>query len=417
MTQKTEKTGQTERAGRRRPTILCLSSYEKGDDLLRECKRHGCCVILVTVEKLGESAYWPREAIDEFFMLPTEDLTRQPDITHAVSYLARTRRIDRIIALDEFDIEVAAALREHLRIPGMGDTTARYFRDKLAMRVHAEDSGIRVPAFSPVINYDALGEFTSRVPPPWVLKPRLSASAIGIKKIHSAEELWRALDELGDEQSFRVLEKYVPGEIFHVDSIVADGEVVFAAAHQYGQPPMNIMQGGGIFTTRTVEHGSSDERALLEANRQLLKAFRMVRGVTHSEFIKGREDGEFYFLETAARVGGAYISEVVKASTGVNLWAEWARVEIARVEGQPYELPPMRQDSAGIILSLARQEEPDTSSYTDPEIAYRVHKKNHAGLIVASPDAARVRSLLESYTERFYRDFYASAPAPDKPTA
>jgi biotin carboxylase len=401
----------------RRPTILCLSSYEKGDDLLRECRRQGCRVILVTVEKLGESPYWPREAIDEFFMLPSEDLTKQPDITHAVSYLARTRRIDRIISLDEFDIEVAAALREHLRIPGMGETTARYFRDKLAMRVEAEENGIRVPAFSAVINYDDLREFIERVPPPWVLKPRLSASAIGIKKIHSVEELWQALDELGDEQSFRVLEKYVPGEIFHVDAIVSDGEVVFAAAHQYGQPPLNVMHEGGIFTTRTLERGAADERALLALNRELLKAFRLVRGVTHTEFIKGRDDGEFYFLETAARVGGAYISEVVKAATGVNLWEEWARVEIARVGNQPYAPPPAREDYAGIILSLARQEEPDTSAYDAPEIVYRVHKKNHAGLVVASPDAERVKSLIESYTERFYRDFYASAPAPEKPTA
>ena len=46
---------------------------------------------------------------------------------NAVSYLARSQVIDRIVALDEFDIEMAASLREHLRIPGMGETTSQLF--------------------------------------------------------------------------------------------------------------------------------------------------------------------------------------------------------------------------------------------------------------------------------------------------
>lgn len=396
-------------------TVLCLASYEKGDDLIRSLKQQGCNVVLITVEKLKDAAIWPHDSIDEFLWVP--DIAKQPDITYAVSYLARSRKIDCIIALDEFDIEIAAALREHLRVPGMGDTTSRFFRDKLAMRVQAKDSGIRVPEFSPVLNYDELRAFMQRVPAPWVLKPRTSASAIGIKKIQSADELWPALDELGDEQSFKVLEKYIPGEIFHVDSIVSDSEVVFANVQKYGAPPLNVMHEGGIFTTYGVERGAADEQALQTLNRALIKAFHMVHGVTHSEFIKGAHDGEFYFLETAARVGGAYIADVTKAARGVNLWAEWARVDVAACKGETYLLPPITENYAGIIISLAKQEWPDTSPYNDPEIVYRVNKEHHAGLIVASPDHERVKTLLENYTTRFYEDFYASAPPPDKPTS
>lgn len=398
-------------------TVLCLASYEKGDDLIRECKQQGCNVILVTIEKLKDSPLWPRESIDEFFLMPTPDLTKQPDITYAISYLARSRKIDCIIALDEFDIEVAANLREHLRIPGMGDTTARYFRDKLAMRVQAKDSGLLVPEFSPVVNYDDLRAFMERVPPPWVLKPRTSASAIGIKKIQQPDDLWKALDELGDQQSFHVLEQFVPGEIYHVDSVVNENEVLFANVQKYGAPPMAVMHDGGIFTSYGVPRDSADETALQAANRAIIQAFKLVHGVTHAEFIKGHADGQFYFLEIAARVGGAFINDVVKAARGINLWREWARVEITQRNDEHYELPEVKQDYAGIIISLARQEHPDLTAYSDPEIVYRLDKKNHAGIIVASPDPARVQALLESYTERFYQDFHASAPPPDKPTA
>lgn len=394
-------------------TILCMSSYEKGQEFLREAKRQGWHVILLTVEKLKD-ADWPRDQIDEVFLMP--DLTERRHVINAVSYLARTNSIDCIVALDEFDIEVAASLREHLRIYGMGETTSRYFRDKLAMRQRAQEKGIKVPPFCPVINYDQLREYMARVPGPWVLKPRSSASAIGIRKVDAAENLWPILDALGDEQSFHVLEKFIPGEVFHVDSIIEDKRVLFAAASKYGHPPMKVSHDGGIFTTRLLSRKTKDEKELQKQNKALVKALGLVRGVTHAEFIKGEEDGQFYFLEIASRVGGANIAETIEAATGINLWAEWARVETATKQ-KPYKLKKPGALYSGIIVSLARQEWPDTSAYDDPEIVWRMNKHHHAGLIVASKDNRRVEELLEAYTGRFYQDFHATAPPPDKPTS
>jgi len=73
-----------------------------------------------------------------------EELPLQ-NLLYAVSYVARSQSIDRIVALDEFDMENVSALREHLRITGMGLTAVRYFRDKLAMRERARKEGILVP--------------------------------------------------------------------------------------------------------------------------------------------------------------------------------------------------------------------------------------------------------------------------------
>jgi len=394
-------------------TVLCIATFEKGQEFMRECKRQGCRVLLLTMDKLRE-ADWPRESIDETFYLP-EDLPTD-DLVSSVSFIARHTEIDRIVALDDFDVETGAALREHLRIPGMGDSTARHFRDKLAMRVKARAGGHLVPEFVHALNHARLREFTERVAPPWVLKPRSEASAVGIRKLERAEELWEALEELGDRQSFYVLEQFIPGDIFHVDSIVSEREVVFTAASKYGRPPMDVVHHGGIFMTRTLPPDSDDARALDERNRRLLQTLGLVRGVTHTEFIKGRADGRFYFLETAARVGGANIAEVVEAATGVNLWAEWAKIEV-RGEAGGYEPPPRRAGYAGVVISLARQEWPDTSRYIDPEIVWRLTKRHHVGLIVASPDPHRVEELLDQYVRRFSEDFFAYAPPPDKPTS
>ncbi|HXM66577.1 MAG TPA: ATP-grasp domain-containing protein, partial [Candidatus Acidoferrum sp.] len=373
----------------------------------------GCRVLLLTAEKLRGAA-WPQESIDDTFYLPQE--ISLPDIVKAVTHLARSQKIDRIVALDEYDMETAATLREHLRVPGMGLTTMRYFRDKLAMRMKALEHSIRVPDFVPLLHHNDIRYYLDRVPGPWVLKPRQEASAIGIKKIPASEELWPILEELGEKQSSFLLERFVPGEVYHVDSIVSENQVVFANVSKYGKPPMNVAQGGGVFTTFTVPRGTEEDLALRQINRELIAALGLLRGVAHAEFIRAHGDEQFYFLECAARVGGAYINEMVEAATGINLWREWARIEVAGGDGS-YKLRPTREDYAGVILSLARQESPDTSGYNHPEIFLRIKRHHHAGLILRSSNQQRVQSLLEDYAQRFAAEFLAVEPPRDKPTA
>jgi biotin carboxylase len=344
------------------------------------------------------------------------DLSREQTINTA-AWMVRGRRFHRVIALDEFDLETAAALREHMRIPGMGITTSGYYRDKLAMRTAARETGFLVPPFCAVLNYDELRNYMDHVPGPWLLKPRAEASALGIRKIEEPEQLWRNLEELGDRQSYFLLEKFIPGDIFHVDSIVSKSKVAFSVVHQYGRPPMQVMHEGGVFTTRTVERASREWRELSIFNAELAPSLGMVRGITHAEYIRAHADGRFYFLEIAARVGGAFIADLVEAATGLNLWREWAKIEVAYLRGQKYTVPEARRDYAGSVLCLATTAEPDTSDFDAPEIVYRMKKHHHAGLIVRSPDSERVRRLVEEYGGKFARMFLASMPPPEKPTA
>jgi len=398
-------------------TFLCLAGYEKGHEFLRECKRQGATVVLLTSLSLKEKAKWPAGSVDEIFYMPDNDHAwNREDTIKAVSFLARTRDFDRIVPLDDFDVELAAGLREHLRVPGMGETTVRYFRDKLAMRMAAREACIRVPDFVHVLNYDRVRSFLNRIPPPWVLKPRSMAGAIGIKKVHSAEEFWPMVEGLGDLQSQYLLEQFIPGDIFHVDTVVYQKQIRFAIASGYGRPPMEVSHEGGVFTTRILERDSDRVRHLLAANERVMAAFGLVNGVSHTEFIQARHDDEIYFLETSARVGGAHIAELVEAATGLNLWAEWAKVEVAGGQRR-YAPPDPKQDYAGLLVSLARQERPDISAFTDPEIVWRMDQPHHVGMIVKSSSPQRIQELLGSYVERVQRDFQAYLAPRDKPTA
>ncbi|HRE27564.1 MAG TPA: ATP-grasp domain-containing protein [Anaerolineales bacterium] len=388
-------------------TFLCMASYFKGVDFMKAVKAMGHHVLLLVPERHKDDP-WPRDVVDELFVLPS--LQKMPDVLYTIAWLMRGRKVDTLVALDDFDVETAGLLRAHLRLPGQGETAARAFRDKLTMRELARAAGVRVPEYTRVVNYDELRDFMARVPAPWVLKPRSEASAMGIRKLHEAEQLWRALDQLGDTQSYFVLEQFVPGDVFHVDSLVDNGRPVFSRASAYARPPMNVYHEGGVFGSRTLATDAALTQGLLEINTRTLAALGMVRGANHAEFIRGHADGELYFLECAARVGGANIAEMVEYASGVNLWGEWARIEEAFLTGRPYTAPEARADSAGVLVCLARQQWPDLGAYADPEIVFRLHKEHHAGLIVAAPDAGRVEALLNTYLERFAVDFLTSAP-------
>lgn len=396
-------------------TILCFASYEKGHEFLRQCKREGWRVILLTSYSLKNKAHWPEESIDEVFYIPdVKKEWKMKDVINGVSFMSRTEQIDRIVALEDYDVEKAAALREHLRTPGMGDTTSRYFRDKLAMRARALSAGIAVPEFVHILNYDRISEYLDRVPFPHVLKPRLQAGAHGITKVHSKEELWDAVEQLGDKQSYYVLERFIPGEVFHVDTLLQNSEIRFAVASKYAKPPLEVAHDGKVFCTRNVVRNSEEDVAMKEMNRQVLSAMGLVQGVSHTEFIRA-EDGKIFFLETSARVGGAHIVELVEAATGLNLWAEWAKIE-TRGEGVPYAADAAKSDYAGLLVSLAKQEWPDISACDAPEIVWRLQKKHHAGLIISSQDYDRVTQLLDQYTHMFYEEFHTRLPHAERPT-
>ncbi|MDQ3174001.1 MAG: ATP-grasp domain-containing protein [Acidobacteriota bacterium] len=392
--------------------VVCLATYFKGVDFIRECKSRGCQVVLITKEKtLGED--WPRESLDDLVALPND---AGPDLfIHLVSLLARQTKIDRIVALEEFDVLTAAQIREHFCLSGMSSATARLFRDKLAMSAKVKEAGINLPDFVPLVNHDEVRDFVDRIPPPWVIKPRSDVSAIGIKKGQEPGDVWRAIDELDRRERLRehsphyLLSRFIPGDVFHVDSLVSNARVIFAGANKYGRSPMDVAHKGGAYISHTILRGADDEKKLFEINRKLLKALGLETGAAHAEFIRSTADGEFYFLEVAARVGGAYIADVLEAASGVNLWREWARLELADKPAAA-KLLPARKEYAGIVLSLAKQEYPDTSSYDDPEVVCRVKKKHHAGLIVRSKKLERVQELLTQYTTRFAEDFEAVLP-------
>lgn len=392
-------------------TFLCITCYFKGEAFLRTLKELGNTVYLLTRQDLKHEA-WPFDHIDEIFYMNSDANSPQnfSDLAKGFAWLAQTRKVDRIVALDDYDVEKAAYLREEFRIPGMGQTTARYFRDKLAMRIRAKEAGINVPPFTALFYDQDIHAFTQQVPTPWILKPRSEASAVGMRKLYSAEELWSILHQIGEERHRFLLEQFKAGDVYHADSLTMDGRVGFVRSSKYLNTPFEVAHSGGIFRTHILEFGGEEDQALKLLNTKVLNAFGMRFSASHTEFIRAHEDGQFYFLETSSRVGGAHIAEMVEYSAGINLWSEWAKIESAMARDETYHFPRLTYHYAGLMVSLARQQHPDTASYQDAEIVWRLKKDFHVGFVLQSESRERVLELLDSYLSRVYADFHTSAP-------
>lgn len=396
--------------------IVCIASYFKGNEFYEECHERDWRVTLVTSDTLLDEP-WAWTSISEVKTVPA--YAAPEEYIRAVANIAGTRPVDCVVGIDEFDVINAALVREYLQIDGLSSSYLLRFRDKLRMRNTAHDAGLPCPEFTSIFNPEEIDAFLSRVPAPWIVKPRMEVNAHGIKKCQTKEEVWEILNEYDARNSWRdhpsqfLIERFIEGEVFHVDSVVENGKIIVSGVSGYGKPPFSVSHQGGVFTTAILPYKSKERKELEKLNKQLLKAFGYERGIAHAEFLQSKADGKFYLLEVAARVGGAYIADVLEHASGFNLWREWAKLEIAD-EKNPYEAPKARKDYAGIVLSLANQEKPDTSHYTDAEIVYRVSKPKHVGLIFHSEKRERIDELINVYTERIVQEFLTIVPSRER---
>ena len=396
--------------------IICIASEFKGNEFLEECQNAGWHVTLLTRENLSY-ADWSWTSLNE--LRTVDPKAQEEDYLREIVNIAVHQPVHHIVGLDEFDVLPSARAREYLQIyKGMSRSHALRFRDKLTMRSIASSNRVACPEFIGVFNSDAVNEYLDRVPAPWIIKPRTEVSAFGIRKCETKEQAWTVLNELESRETWRdhpskfLIERFIEGNVYHVDSVISGGKVVASGVNEYGTTPFRVAQ-GGVFTSSTVDYKSEERKELEKLNKKLLKAFNHERGVAHAEFLKSEADGEFYLVEVACRVGGAYIANVHEHANGFNLWREWGKLETS-TEENPYKAPKLIDEYAGIALALAKEEEPDTSSYIDEEIVYRVKKPRHVGLIFQSDSKKRLEALLANYSERITEDFLEVAPVKER---
>ena len=275
-------------------------------------------------------------------------------------------------------------------LPGMGRTIASRFRDKLAMRMQARTLGIRVPEFTRGVQRPG----GRRLGRPRAAAVGAQAALVGGGDRHQEDRRSRravARARRRGRRSGAVPARAVrPGRRLPRRLDRLRRRVVFAVASRYGRPPMEVAHQGGLFVTRRLPDESEDARALLDGEPAAAAGFGLGRGVSHTEFIRGVGRAGDVFSRHRPVSAAPSSSTPSRPRPGSTCGASGRRSR-SPGKGGVYAVPPHRDGYAGIVLTLARQETPDMSAYTDPEIAMTIRKDHHAGLIVARPSRSGSR--------------------------
>jgi hypothetical protein len=264
-------------------------------------------------------------AVPEELRCTRVELEPGPDLAGQI--IARTSPADgyqAVLALSEFGIAEAAAIREHLGLPGPSRERLELVRDKVAMKQALAEAGVRHPRFVAVP--PACG------PLPWsgrtVVKPRRGASSSGVEVFDTAREALGHYRALPDRAEFE-LEEFVEGALFHADGLVDAGRLTDLVVSRYVGTPAAFAKGEPVGSFQ-LPHDSDH----FEFTARALAALGVDEGCVHVEFFETAE-GELVFLEAANRLGGAGIVDEYERHTGVHLPSHEIAIRLGRPRPEP----------------------------------------------------------------------------------
>lgn len=274
----------------------------------------------------------------------------------------------RLLCHDEYSLAKVAAVRELLGIPGPRPHQLAPFADKLTMKRNVAASGVDIPAHlrwrNERFQADPAGYLETveeHVGLPCVVKPVDESGAVGVQKIQSRAGLWEwARTEPPGQWE---VDSLVTGTLYHVDSLVRDDQVLFAAVNEDLHPCADYAE-GRLNASWTVDEDDPVHARLIAFNRQVLDALpKPDAGVFHHEIFRTPAD-ELVFLEIAARPPAALIPHTSRIRFGFNI--EEAHFRLQR--GEQVMVPAARGPYAAYAFvpkvagRLVERHRPDLSS-------------------------------------------------------
>ena len=221
--------------------------------------------------------------------------------------------IEGIISIEELYQETAAYLRSHYQTKGLKMEDISRFRDKLVMKKFALEKKVKVPEFEILRNWETTKEFLHKHNKV-VIKPVNGVGSMSTFIVDSEKKLKSVIDNLKINKEY-ILEKYIDGDVYHIDSLIANGKVLLNNVMKYETPAVEFKNIESL--SAITLNDEALETILKNEAKRILRAFKVDNGVTHLEVFVSK--GEIIFCEIAIRPGGSGIVEVIEGLYGINL--------------------------------------------------------------------------------------------------
>ena len=298
----------------------------------------------------------PRGALPELAQRSLDAYVQVPSLWQSQDVAAELRRrlhgqtLDRIECLWEPGIMLAAELREHFGVHGLGVEQAHRFRDKEAMKVALDAAGIRTPKHATATTIAGCWEAAGEIGYPLILKPIAGAGSADTYRIGSADDLRAVLPRLRHVSTISV-EEFIDGEEYTFDTITINGEIAFYNVAWYRPRPLiarsNEWISPQVIALRDVDH--PDLAGGVRMGREVIEALGFDTGFTHMEWYR-KSDGEVVFGEIGARPPGAHQVAQMKYACDFDVFRAWAQAVIHGKIDEPFE----RRYNVAMIFKRAR---------------------------------------------------------------
>jgi len=325
--------------------VLFLSpdTHVYNHGFLRALKSLGARVSAIGPQSKDRLTPQARKLLDDYRTCP--NVLDAKAMQKAAQELAKPG-FDRIETIDEPLVDPAAALREHLGVPGLPLRTAQLCRDKVAMKEFLREHGVPCAMSTSITAVEQAWPFAERCGYPLIAKPISGFGSLATYRCENADDLQQALKKLKPGPKHRVaLEEFIEGHEGFFDSICDDEGVRHEFASHYYPGCLEATQHRWIspqiaVTNRIDEHGYDE---LKEMNRRIVEALQLRNVATHMEWFFGPKG--LKFGEIGARPAGEKIWDMYRVANEFDVYMEWALATL----GKPGKQTPSRKFAAGSI--------------------------------------------------------------------
>lgn len=238
-----------------------------------------------------------------------------------------------VIGLSERDVLRAAYLRQRFGLEGQHLESAWNFRNKIKMKDLAISHHLPCPIYRNMENSFDLLEFVEEHGLPIVLKPIDSAGSVGTTVIETYAELEMFLAQ-GIPANWEV-EKFVSGDLYHVDGFIYNGEIIFTAASKYIESCLSFHEEGKFTGSFLLDQSSELAKRLSDRTAEHIRIMAPPKHAPfHAEFFHTPDD-QIILCEIASRTGGGRLNNQIDLAYGINLNKSWIYAQL----GLPLNLP------------------------------------------------------------------------------
>ncbi|MFD7447628.1 ATP-grasp domain-containing protein [Kitasatospora sp. NPDC059827] len=311
-----------------RPTLVLVYQRTSLPWVFESAERAGIDLVLVPRPDEAVSGDRLPPAVVDVLRLDVEG-----DPAGALDALRRRHEANAfqgVVTLYDPAVPFVAEAAELLGLPGIGRDAALGAQDKRIMRERLAAAGLNVPGFVR-LDDPADWEKAARLAFPVVVKPAHGFSSLGVTKAETPQSLKSVVDEVWQTSANKlgrtdglVVEEYLDGPEFAVESLAHGGDVRVLAIGYKGDPQGPHFEEGVYRAPATLPDAvqESVRREVVAAHR----ALGITDGPTHTELrLRGGETP--YLLEMGARIGGSGVSHYIASGvTGIDFAAQALRI-------------------------------------------------------------------------------------------